>query len=246
MYALMNFFRLHHPKYTSDEEWNDKNPVEIEFTHRMPAVSCKQCGRWVSSKVLRNDLTDLPVEYLKILSTSDTTLPVAEWEKFKNEVAFYLEVEPDKLSPGTKLGTPKGKIFDEFQDFTYPYPGLIWVKQKVADVLREMEATGLTYNKVNIINKSNLNNLPDLIELGIKGLAWRKNSTYEKIVKCDICNRTHFPNSSFLKIDESRWNSSDFFNPDLNPFIVMVTQRICEEFSKHQFSNWNCIPASKS
>jgi hypothetical protein len=45
-----------------------------------------------------------------------------------------------------------------------------------------------------------------------------------------------------MKVDEARWDGSDFFTVDRNPNIVLVTERVCNALSALGASNYFCKP----
>jgi hypothetical protein len=81
-----------------------------------------------------------------------------------------------------------------------------------------------------------------LYELVVTGRPSRVGMDIERITVCLRCRRTLFPDPQRLVVDESRWDGSDFFNVDLNPNIVLVTERVCETLIRHRFTNVACVP----
>lgn len=110
--------------------------------------------------------------------------------------------------------------------------------------LQAENLTGVRFMKVDLkIQKKGLSNQKpiSLWELIITGKAWRQGYHLEDEIVCKCCKRTNFPEPSNLKVDISRWDGSDFFNIDLNPNIIIVTERVYRVLEKHKFTNYMCI-----
>jgi hypothetical protein len=86
---------------------------------------------------------------------------------------------------------------------------------------------------------------PRLWELNVNGRAFRAGSTLDTLVVCHHCGITKFPNPQDLTVDVARWDGSDFFNLDMNPNMLFVTERVRALFLRERFSNCEFQPVPK-
>ena len=90
------------------------------------------------------------------------------------------------------------------------------------------------------LDNLDLTKLPEYWELVVTGTAWREEQNEKTIRECDLCGRTQFPEPNNLRVDESRWDGSDFFHVNMNKNIVIVTQRVCDALEELGASNYDC------
>ncbi len=88
--------------------------------------------------------------------------------------------------------------------------------------------------------RGSLGAVPELYEAKVTGTSWRVGVDREQIVACAACGRIVFLQRGAIGIDEGRWSGADFFNPDENPNIVLVTERVCRLLAAHNFTNYAC------
>lgn len=239
---MMNFYELTYPQYASDQAERKNNPVKLIPNISIPAIVCDDCGLWSSSKRIRRNV-ELTSKSKEILNNKN--IHADDWNSSMRVLSEELKIDIESLKPGAELGMPRGIIANvEMPHFVHPFTGVIWITDSVKDVLTENMATGVEFCEVDIeLKKGKVKSeqtLPRLWEIVVLGKAWRKGFNYENSIACKKCGRTKFLDPDFLKIDESTWDQSDFFLVDLNPNIIVVTERICELFKKNNFNNYQC------
>lgn len=226
----MKFFKLTHPRYPTDQEDDRRNPVSVAGRYQIPGIVCDVCGNWSSSSRLRGPLPREADQFRHV-----EFLPPTEWKAMRGRWAAMLGVEPARVQPGLRLGPPTGlRSGPIVEDVVHPFPGLMWVADRVRAVVVEEALSGVSFASVELE--------PDpgdtaLSELVIHGSAWRQGSTEQTVQVCSVCGRRGFPSPRNLKVDEARWDGSDFLHLDGNPNIVVVTQRAAAVFNAHKFSN---------
>jgi len=240
----MQFFELTHPDYETDWESARRNPVGDYGTGlHIPTIVCEVCDRWGGGRLRIRTPGD--PEVLKLLR-GYPFVPRAEWQPMAEKLAAALGVPLSQLKPGMEIGPPSGSINrTDFPDFIH-LVGIQWVKPNVVSALREHGATGVEFVKVNAVWDEKVKDPPaeppDLWELYVTGQACRAEVNREGITPCELCGRGAFPEAEWIKVDESSWDGSDFFNVDKNPVLTIVTERIRDKLAQHKFTNYECVP----
>jgi len=236
----MRFFRLTHPEYVSDREADRRNPVRVVVSHRVPGMTCANCGPWSSSDRLRLKVSAEVLhgfEGVKFLAVED-------WAASRDEWAKSLGVPADLIRPGAEVGAPEGQIVGVVkEDVVHPVPGEIWVTQRVADSLRGASFAGLTLFEVQLRAPEGTQDVPRLWAIVPMGRASRLGIDERSLVLCDICQREGFPRPKALAVDPDRWDRTDFFIVDHNPNIIMITERVRDHIRAAGFSNVELIEA---
>ena len=102
--------------------------------------------------------------------------------------------------------------------------------------------------RAKVITESGLyadpNKLPELFEILPTGNAWRFGADAKENPICQLCDRRQFLKLSRWNIDPQRWDGSDFFNLEMNPNMIFVTQRVKDLFDGQNLSNYVCLPLS--
>ncbi len=247
----MTLFELTHPDYSTDQEDFKYNPVEVINGTFLPGVFCDICGsQWASSDRIRvPSSTEEKIKNYLRENSFPRFVPISRWNDIKNDISNilndFMNLDYVDISPGAEIGVPRGEILkDKLEDFIHPFPGQIWVSGKVYCFLKEQDLTGFNLIKVESRWSKKLNKKsvpPELWEIDVKGKAWRIGMDLDKITDCRKCRRTVFPNPGWLKVDQSRWDGTDFFNVDLNPNIILVTKKVCSILKNQGFSNFQCV-----
>jgi len=226
----MSFFKLTHPPYKTDQEFNRRNPViETSYGH-IPGIVCPVCGVWLSSDRLR---VSWSARVEKVARTNYQAPD--EWSRSRTTWARLLRVEPEVVTPGATLGPPSGRCTAAIEEeVVHPFPGLVWITRRVRNVFTRAKLTGLSFAKVQLQPKRWQR---DVWELVVRGRAWRKGSTAKTLRACNVCGRMKFPSPTKLDVDVRRWDRSDFFHVDHNPNIVLVTERVASVIEEHGFTN---------
>jgi hypothetical protein len=233
----MRFFKLTHPRYTTDREEDRRNPVTSTASHRIPGISCPVCGPWSSSSRLRVSLPLQADEFVGV-----RFLTVADWMSARDRWGNLLGVEPSLIEPGAKLGPPSGNCEASLaEDVVHPTPGEIWVVAQVRDALVGAGLTGVSFANVELGPKCGSYEFSELV---VHGRAWRVGSTDENLRLCEMCGRRGFSSPRNLALDEMRWDGSDFMTLDGNPNIVVVTEPAAEVFIANDFTNVVAEPIS--
>ncbi len=239
----MQFFRLTHPDYKADQAHDKTNPVKISTGICLPGIICSECGQtWAGSRRLYLPVSDPSLR----ARLRPAPLREAEWMALAQDVRKALNLPEDFLLwPGDDLGTPIAELKSEkIYHFLHPFPGQLIVRVSVVDALTQAGLTGFRPLRLQVRwsakKREQSADPPILYELVITGAAWRMESNLERITVCKHCGRTEFPR--WTPIDESRWDGSDLFNIDQNPNMVFVTERACELFAEHHFTNYVCAP----
>lgn len=237
----MIFYELTHPDYLSDRAYTRHNPVQLLDNERVPSINCEDCGIWSGSERIRKKVNLTP-KAMRIIAQK--FVPASNWKEIINDLAFELGVSYDLLRPGAELGSPKGLVVSTVvNDFIHPFPGIIWIKRTVMDALQDAKVTGVDFSPVELYNKKikeRKSKPDDLWELVVNGKAWRKGSCLEAIRECKKCTRKSFPDPEYLDVDETTWDGSDFLILDLNPNIVIVTEKVQRILGQVGFTNYLC------
>lgn len=113
-------------------------------------------------------------------------------------------------------------------------------------MLQQLQVTGVEFVNVHLTSAGTgelcPEALPELWELYVTGKAWRVGMDAARITACRGCKRLTFPEPNYFTVDESRWDRTDFFNLDLNPNMVFVTERVAQALAASPFTNWRCLP----
>jgi hypothetical protein len=243
----MEFYKITHPYYETDQEHDAANPIRMIEDTWLPGVICPICGEtWAGSRRLYLPINDLELQQ----HLSGGPIPLSEWNELARKVHIALSL-PDEfqLEPGDVLGTPIGELQSiEILDFLHPFPGQFIVQAHVIAALQQKKLTGFRLVPFKVSWSKKIKppypELPTLYELVVTGNAWRVDIGEEQIIACHACGRRKFPHPEWLRVDERRWDGSDFFNVDHNPNIVFVTERVCSTLSQYGFTNYDCIPIS--
>ena len=241
----MQFFELTHPDYESDRAFDFANPVRIYRDTVMPGLICSVCadtqgGAWSGSRRLYLPITDALLKR----RLNRWPLPETEWKVLAQAVREHVGLTDDfVLEPGDILGAPRATLLrTELPDFIYGYPGEIIVNEAVVEALRDAGLTGFEIMHIETHwgakVKESVSELPQLSILVIAGHVWREDVTLETVTACKQCGRRVFPD--WRPITEAAWTHTDFFNIDLNPNMVVVTECVCEVLARHHFTNYRC------
>lgn len=246
----MKFYRLTVPDYPTDQAYKNANPICMMGDFYVPGILCSVCaeetgGCWASSGRIR---VDIPQESHLRQNLTGRTLPVDEWRIFAKQLREELVIPSwIPITPGAHIGLPQGELScSHVMDFLHPFPGQIIVREEVIDVLQQSQLTGFQPIPVKVTGSTEitheLSEVPHLYELLIMGKGWRVDIYEDNIVACDTCKRTIFPEREHTIIDDQRWDNTDFFTIDLNPNIVIVTERVYQVLKQANFSNYQCVP----
>lgn len=253
---MHTFFRLTHPPYEDDFQDEKLNPVWITSPYNIPGIVCPVCGPMGFSSRLRIPLP--PQDILREFSGMQH-LPLTQWMVDQSRWAEMLNVRPDQITPGASIGPPCGLLKGmPTADVLHP-SGELWVRTHVMNKLKEINCTGVEYAKALFIYRPDdaesfcegvvvdyepidMARLSEYWEITVTGTAWREGQSEKTIRVCDLCGRTEFPSPHSLRVDESRWDGSDFFNVDRNTRIVLVTGRVCKALEELGASNYYCKP----
>lgn len=142
----MSFFKLTHPPYKTDQEFNRRNPViETSYGH-IPGIVCPVCGVWLSSDRLR---VSWSARVEKVARTNYQAPD--EWSRSRTTWARLLRVEPEVVTPGATLGPPSGRCTAAIEEeVVHPFPGLVWITRRVRNVFTRAKLTGLSFAKVQL------------------------------------------------------------------------------------------------
>lgn len=256
----MRFFRLTHPPYSTDTEYARNNPVRAVVGNTwIPGMLCDFCGGRGSSSFLRvevqndNNLTAL---------LGGQSLYSEEWHHAVRTISARLGVPAENLEPGMCVGLPIGEIWAPTDsDFVFPQPGLIWVTRRVMELFQIRNIRGVDYCKVVLrptrdLDDCTTNNvaqfddsisatvtkaIPEFWELIIHGRAWKVGATAKNIIQCNYCGKRAPFDFSSIRIDEDRWNRSDFCIVNENPSAVVITGQVHDLLAASRFTNWRCL-----
>jgi hypothetical protein len=189
---------------------------------QIPKIHCPACGVWGIWSRAR-----VPVPDSARVLLADAALPVAEWRTKVARWAEALGVAESQLEPGMIVGLPLGEWYGAAttDSVVCPLPGVFWVRSRLRDNLIDLNATGVSLPKVGFRGLA-----PDdeWFELVVHGRARRVDSTDAGQQLCAVCGRLGFPDPGFLRVDEARWDGSDFVCVDRNPNIVLVADRVAD------------------
>lgn len=104
----MQFYKLTHPTYTTDDQFEFRNPVSTASQLRLPRIECPVCGRWASSKRLR---VRVPAG-AQPFGPHDFMTPT-QWMLSREGWARLLGVRADQLASGAEVGPPMGQCTSE-------------------------------------------------------------------------------------------------------------------------------------
>lgn len=242
----MTFFELTHPKYRSDKEYNHYNSISHEREYMMPGMDCEaKCGRWSSSTKLVMELPEV-IRGQRILQRAHYQfLSRDQWVELQTAVAQTLQVEKDKIRPGTELGIPRVIVTGPLvSDFLFAEGTNLFVRDTVVEVLARIGATGVRPVKAIVDVKRRkgqpVEEVPDLWYLDVTGWAWREGVSEHDRLICNYCGRTRYPDAEYV-IDEDRSSHTDFFHIEKNPSMIFVSERVCEAFTAHGLKNFCCV-----
>lgn len=249
------FYQLDHPDYPTDIDQNKQNPIEyMGNDYAIPGIDCPKCDTWALG----------PTERIRVRITEDPKVaamlrkpprlfrwvPPVVWKQEAVEIALLLGIDRSLVVPGAEVG-PLQIVLMAYPEndilFSW-YGGMILVNDRIREMLTEINATGVAFNKVDLrwAKKKNIDQsvpLPLLWELEITGRASLRPEWHELASFCDICGRLEqVKDSDHLSTEKLRWDGSDFFTLDLNQKIVFVTERICRTFKELGATNYSCKP----
>jgi hypothetical protein len=243
----MSFYDLTKPNYETDREDDQANSIRMVRELALPALICPGRGPWIGSRRLYLRVKDQELVQ-KLSSKPRVPLPEQEWHALAQEVHQHLNLPEDfELRPGDVLGEPRAELLAmPLNDFLHPFPGQIIMTRKVLDALQDAQLTGFRAERVHVTLKTKRHQvnhaLPELYELVVTGRAWRVGMDLDALRHPECPGRFLFPKPAYLVVDRQRWDGADFFNVDLNPNIVLVTQRVRRIIEEHRFTNVRCIP----
>jgi hypothetical protein len=245
---LMKFYKLTHPEYSTDMQFSIANPVRIDSNHYLPDVYCPECGStWGSSDRIRTT-SAIAGEILRYLKTNNLSkpLPIDKWDNFARDLSLKFRLPINVIKPGAEFGPPVGLIRNSSKNhIVHPFPGVLWVSNEVVSAFKNEGLTGIEYWNVSLKwaeKKPGLTEpLPKLTEIFVTEQVWRIGMDVARITACNRCKRSEFPQPKMLKIDEARWTGTDFMNPDTNPNIVIVSERVYNVLNRYRFINYSCI-----
>jgi hypothetical protein len=188
--GAVQFFKLTHPTYITDDQFEFRNPVSTASQLQLPGIECPICGRWASSNRLR---VGVPAG-AQPFGAEEFVTP-AQWMLGREGWARLLGVSADELAPGAEVGPPIGQCTSGIAaDVVHPMPGIIWVRQSVREALDHL--AGVSFADVQLSGECDVH----LAELVVHGRAWRRGSTTESLLLCHVCGRTGF---QILEISQS-------------------------------------------
>lgn len=240
------FFKFTYPAYETDYEHDRANPAQVIKEVSLPGQICPVCGVWSGSRRIYLTITD--TKLCDQLSVGP--LPLPQWIELAEKVRVATGLPKDfELKPGDVLGNPKIVLQHiDVPDFLHLFPGQIIVKGVVLESLQRINCSGFRAVRAEVHYSKDLElplqEPPEIYELVVTGSAWREGMDKDKIVVCDVCGRTKFLYPEWLAVDQDTWDGSDFFHLDMNPNIVIVTERVCAIFQEHRFTNYACKPIS--
>jgi hypothetical protein len=242
----LRFLDLTHPYYQTDQADNAANPIRQVDHVGLPGIVCSACGStWAGSRRLYVPLQDAALRH-KLRDRGGWPLPDTEWRQLAQEVHAATSLAADfMLMPGDKLEAPIFEVTKaKLHDFLHPFPGTLVVKKAVVDVLHNAGLTGWKPVRAQVRwggrAKQSSDPTPELYVLHVVGAAWRIGMDRERITVCTECGRPK-PVVGLIGVDEARWDGSDFFHADLNPNIVVVTDKVNAVLSEHGFTNFACV-----
>jgi hypothetical protein len=247
----MQFYELREPDYSTDQLHDRANPIRMIEEYSVPGILCPVCteetgGGWASSDRVR---VDTPDDTLLKPMLSGQNLPPAEWKKVRDKIRIELNVPAYmRITPGAAIGLPRAELLQpDVQQILHPFPGQLIVRDTVVHALEQARLTGFQPVPVSAEWGMKAQRLvaedpPLLYELCISGHAWRVGFDEERITTCHTCGRKLFPDPHWLEVDQNRWDGSDFFTVDMNPNIVLVTDRVCQTLADAVFGNYRCVP----
>lgn len=229
----MYYFRLCPPLYESDAQRSRQNPIEVVDEFSVPGIKCGSCGQvWAGSRKLYLPLTEAIRRSELAKRLKPGVLRDSDWHQAIGELRVAMGLPEDyQFWPGDVLGRPTLKLsrIDALHDIIFPWTGEIVVSERVLNLLREANLKGFIAVEPSIKLPKKLGveggATPRLFVLRVVGHGWREGSNLEDIVVCKRCGRWKQPPKSSSRIDVSRWDGSDFFNLDLNPYEVYVTSQ---------------------
>jgi hypothetical protein len=196
---------------------------------------CPKCGISAGSSRLRG-----PVPRKRSEFQGPSCLPLSAWIQERSRWARILRVPVARIQPAARIGPPRGgcrrSTIDE--DVVHPFPGVIWVSNRVRSLLAREKFSGVRLVRVRLPGECE----SPLWELVVEGRAWRRGSSVSSIIACRVCGRLKFPRPAKLDVDPGRWDGSDFFHVDENPLIVIVTERVANLLRAKQVSNVSVEP----
>ena len=253
---MTNFYQLTDPEYEDDFESERLNPVWTESSYEIPGFICPNCGHMGFGHHLR---IPLPAENALEEFKGTRHVPLDEWRQERPRWAKLLGVALDRVTPCASIGPPEGLLKGmPSADIIHPSAD-IWVRTRVMDKLKGIRCTGVEFAKAQFIYRPtdpesfcdgvhvdydpiDLDNLPEYWELTVTGTASREGQDENTITVCDLCGRKKFAPLKNVKIDESRWDGSDFFNIETRHSFVIVTKRVCNALMELGASNYVCKP----
>lgn len=217
----MRFFELTHPQYEHDQEKERINPVRIGGYCNIPGIICITCLRWTTSERLRIDIPMSVAEQFR----EPRFLPPEEWQAEAQKWAAMVGVDPSALTPGMELGAPQGYTTGLVtEDVVHPFPGILWVTEKVCRALETAGLRGLQLAQVGL-ERGTEHPPTDLWEIVAHGRGRTKMFAQEPPRLCQGCGRDLRETPALIDLDPAGWDGSDFIIIDKNPHRLIVTLR---------------------
>lgn len=245
----MNFYKLTNPPYPTDREMARANPAQYDDPVSLPGVVCQACGeQWAGSDRVRvaPETSLLVARIMNEFNLGRYGVPFESFLVLRSTIASRIGLPVDLLRPGATIAPPQGAIrCARINDFLHPFPGMVWVKEEVKKVLEESDCTGFSFEKVQLYwadKKKATEPLPQLWELVVRSRARRSGVPLESSICCLQCGRRSFPRPEHLAIAEEWWDGSDIVNPDDNPNVVIVTEKVKNLLDANGFTNYACNP----
>lgn len=214
----------------------------------MPGLVCPLCGAFAGYRRVPVGVDD----FVPVGTSRRMPLPMSEWKEMSESVhAANPTLAGIDLQPGDLLGRPTALIMGwPLRDIMHSFPGQLVVSECVLAALRNAQCSGYEPIRMDVrwdgCMKLSTAPPPTLYLLAIVGVAWRKDIEEDDLLACDTCHRMTYPHPDWREIDEARWDGSDFFNVDHNHGKVFVTERVCSTLAEHGYSNYVCVPTTRT
>jgi hypothetical protein len=239
----MQYYRMGHPEYATDQAMARANPMSWDCRYAFPALDCSACGGRCCNSHLRvsPDRIDDPSAFGYIHS-----LPADHWFAMRPVWAAMIGVDESLIEPGMEVGMPLGELRGRVKhDFNHPLPGLIWVRQAVKDMLTEADATGVDFAPVTLTpttTRARQHEIPQLWELIVP--QQELCDELRQLRMCPMCGGIKGP-IYWEMIDNNDLQKSgrDFCCPCVNANLIAVSPRIKELIESARFTNVHFEPA---
>lgn len=223
------YYKLMHPYYSSDDEWDIENPIHVESRKWLPGIICPLCGTWASSKKSYRKILDKRIEEI----INKPPLALEEWSKMEIIARQYIDINNnEKLLPGEIIGNPIIEVHNMIsKDFLFAWTGEIIVTEKVVNQFVLNELSGVIFKKVQIMGFS------DAIMLYLLIAKESKKVNTTNLQRCEICGRLLSPPNPILLPEEYNQEGYDVFSPEENPTTVFVSEKCRQIIKAQNYSN---------